>query len=162
MREGRCVYTTADGRGGGGIVATFVSRRVLVGEAVAAAVAVPLRASTAVDLAGRLDRHLIELLGQFDQLEREIEALGASSSPTFIVDDDVRDAAESVLGRRQLALLELALSIRATTPAGWRARARTLRQWDGALEPAAAADKGRGWNQRMVAALIRDVVGETP
>lgn len=70
-----------------------------------------------------------------------------------IEDEDERDRAKEPLEARQNPLLERICELRATSPAGHEARARTLATW--------APDIGKGeWiERRLLSALLRDMTG---
>jgi hypothetical protein len=126
---------------------------VLAGAAATSTIVAP-KASSAVESP---DAELIDLLAQFDALEREIYPDGPL--PQTIEAEDERDLAVAPLRARQDALLGRICSMRATTPAGWQARARSYLLWDNEMPQAiAAGDDPTAYDEdRMITALIRDM-----
>ena len=83
------------------------------------------------------DAELLDLLAQFDALERQI--FPGDPLPETIEAEDKRDRAVAPLRARQDALLSRICTMRATTPAGWQARARSYLLWDDEMQKAIAA-----------------------
>jgi hypothetical protein len=123
----------------------------LAGAAATLAVIAPAPASENPDAV------LLDLLAQFDALERQI--FPGDPLPETIEAEDERDRAMAPLHARQQALLAQICSIRATTPAGWQARARSYLLWDNEMPKAIAAgdDSTAYYDDRMITALIRDM-----
>jgi len=100
------------------------------------------------------DAELIALCGQFDALERQVHAL--YDGPTRIKDEDELDALVAAITDQQKPLLARLCEMRATTEAGFRARAATANLWwADRPEPDEAY-----WNERMIMALLRDLTGK--
>ena len=97
------------------------------------------------------DAELITACEQHDMLERQ-------SLATFdaIADEMERDAAQAPIKAAQEPLLDSICDLPATTPEGHRARARSLALWDLDLMRRGA---GSCPNDRMVAAMVRDLIG---
>ena len=77
-------------------------------------------------------------------------------NPEQIAIEHVRDAAQQPFLEAQDPLLERICAIRATTPQGQAARARTLLGWD--KDPIWTHDYC--WNSQLIGAIVRDLVGE--
>ncbi len=103
------------------------------------------------------DAELLAACGQFDALQRRLEAL--FDGPDWIEDEAERDVALRPIEAAQDALLDRLCSLRATTMEGYRARAATLALYDPNV--LRKIDDGH-IVERMVAALLRDLVGEQP
>jgi hypothetical protein len=91
------------------------------------------------------DAPLLQILAQFDAIEREYKALFPGQS-NAIEDDDRRNARIAPLAARQAALIPTICSYRAQTAEGIVARAASLARWDTDLTPEGP----------MLAALLRD------
>ena len=131
-------------------------RDILAHAAGMAAVAGAALATRPASAASPADAELIELCGRFDALERGIGALHSSGSAP-ITDDDERAAAAAPMEARQDALLGRLCAMRAVTLAGLAARADTLALW--ADLDRAESCEGDCWDDRMLAALLRDLRG---
>ncbi|NPD68913.1 hypothetical protein HN018_02920 [Lichenicola cladoniae] len=120
----------------------------------AAAIAKPdVQVSAAVPL--QPDGELIALCSRFDDLERKMEAtyyLGPYSEAKELA----AEAQQASLHAEQDELLEQITPIRATTLAGFQARARTLVFWNKEIE---RKGENGDWSNRMVWALVRDLNG---
>ena len=102
------------------------------------------------------DAELIRLCRAFDDLERRIQALYEDGA-TPIADDEERKAAIEPLRERQDALLGRICSLRASSAAGIKARAWTIRKWD--VDLILYGHDG-GTNDRLIRALILDLTGD--
>ncbi len=103
------------------------------------------------------DRELIGVCAEFDAIERHINSHYAGGSRK-IEDDEERDGAIAPFQEAQAPLLERIIALRATTLDGFMARARTLALWD--LDAMRQIGPGHYLEDRMLAALLRDMVGE--
>ena len=136
-------------------------RRALLGS-LAAVVAAPDAMAKLAQLAPVSDSPDAELLGacaEFDAMERSIQAT-YDEGPDNIPDDAAREVHNEQLKEPQEALLDRICAMQAVTPAGFAARARTLVLWEGA-EAATNTEEGY-WNERMLAALLRDLQAVAP
>jgi hypothetical protein len=101
------------------------------------------------------DAELLEACAEFDALEHRINDL-YSKGATPIEDDNERNKAIQPFTRRQSELIDR-ICTRATTREGLLARARSLTIWAPDLlknhTPHAC------WDNRMVATLLRDLLG---
>ena len=132
-----------------------VARRRLL--ATAAGLAAALAPAAALAAASSPDAELIRLCGEFDALQRRILALYPEGA-TPIEDDNERAEAIAPLSDAQDELLDRICALRATTPAGIKARAKTLVLF--VPDKAECADDEGGYvDERMIAALLRDLVG---
>jgi hypothetical protein len=133
------------------------NRRTLLAGLAGAAATLAVIAPTAAAAAESPDSELLDLLAQFDALEREIYPAGPGAQT--IQAEDERDLAMAPLRARQEALLGRICTMRATTAAGWQARARSYVLWDDEMRKAiAAGDDPAAYDEdRMIAALIRDM-----
>lgn len=125
---------------------TFIER--VAGGALLAGIAPAAPAATMAD-AG-----LLTLCGEFDNLERAIQA------SLFAGAGQIANAAEGdrfrlPLHDRQDAILGDICSLRATTREGLRARARTYTLW---WPEALNVSDASFWDERMLAALLRDLL----
>lgn len=119
--------------------------------AAASGVALPIAIAHAAD---NPDAELIALCGQFDALEQQ--ALALYDGPTRIKDEDECDALHDAITDQQRPLLARLCEMRATTEAGFRARAATANLWWNVKpEPDEAY-----WDERMIMALLRDLTGK--
>ena len=101
------------------------------------------------------DAELIRLCADFDALQRQyIDCFPGGR--TTIDDDDERLQALAVFEEPQKELLRRILHTKATTPAGFLARARTyyLYMDEEIFDP----DDSPYWDKMMIGALIRDMV----
>lgn len=113
------------------------------------------------DAPADLDAQLIAACLAFDALERCVDAFNDPADPAYIENDDVRDRAAVPIEAEQAPLMERICLLRATTPQGKRARARSFLLWHKAIDPAVdAAAPHRPWNDRLVAAMLRDLSEE--
>ncbi len=131
------------------------TRRGLLGGAAVLAVAPVAPAMSAYP---HPDRELIAVCAEFDAIERHINSHFAGGSRK-IEDDDERDGAVAPFQEAQEPLLERIIALRATTSDGFKARARTLAGWN--QDAMRQIGPGHYLEDRMLAALLRDMVGET-
>ncbi len=132
----------------------------LSGAAFAGAVVLP-NPGEAFPAAANPDAELIRLCGECDALQSKIDAIWADRKthlpvPEQIAIEHVRDAAQQPFLKAQDPLLERICAMRATTPHGHAARARTLLAWD--RDPCWTHDGC--WNSQLIGAIVRDLVGE--
>ena len=135
--------------------AMAASRRGLlagVGGAILAGAAAP----GAQDGAGA-DAELIELCGRFDALQRNVFSF-YDGGANAIEDDEARNETQKPLVAAQMALLERIFELRAVTPAGFMARARTIWLWEEGADGLLAPENLEWPSQKMMAALVRDMV----
>ncbi len=102
------------------------------------------------------DAALIAVCAEFDAIERHINSHYAGGSRE-IDDDEERDVAIAPFQEAQDPLLERIIALRATTPGGLKARARTLASWD--QDAMRHIGPGHYLEDRMLAALLRDMMG---
>jgi len=137
------------------------TRRSLLGGAAVALAAAPVGSPGNVVVPPVADHHpdaaLIAVCAEFDAIERHIVSHYAGGSRK-IEDDEERDVAIAPFQEAQAPLLERIIALRATTPDGFMARARTLALWD--LDAMRQIGPGHYLEDRMLAALLRDMVGE--
>ena len=108
-----------------------------------------------------VDDQLIVTCAAFDVLESCINALNDPADPAYIEDDQERDDATAPIEIEQSPLLERMCFQRAATPMGARARARSFLLRHQEIDPPAlAAAIDRSWDDRMLAAILRDLVQE--
>ncbi len=103
------------------------------------------------------DAELIAACRAFDALEVQERAL--YNSAHTIEDEDRVEPEAAALSAQQTPLVAIICGLRATTPAGHLARARTLALLYGA-PPDLAMNDGVRWEKRMAAAMGRDLVPE--
>jgi hypothetical protein len=103
------------------------------------------------------DQPLLDACTEFDVLARRIEDC-YSRGATPIHDDEERERFLTPYWDRQEALIGQLCALRATTPAGCRARAVTLLHWDPFLTRPAEDPRETCQLKRQVAALLRDLV----
>ena len=98
------------------------------------------------------DAELISLCAYFDELERQ-------TTISFVEKGDGPEGEQyrDDLQGRQQALLHQIIQIRGTTMEGAQARARMLHLWYEGLQ--GNAEAGNYWNEKMIWALVRDLVG---
>ncbi len=109
-----------------------------------------------------LDSQLIAACLAFDALERCVDAFNDPADPAYIENDDVRDRAIAPIEAEQAPLIERICALRAVTPHGRQARARSFLLWFKAIDPVVdAVAPGRSWAERLVAAVLRDVSEES-
>jgi hypothetical protein len=128
------------------------SRRAAIGMAGAAL----LLAGAAIPAGA--DAELIAVCREFDAIEAHCRRFLDQAEPTCVTDES-RDNFLEPYRDRQEALLDQLCRLRATTADGHLARARSLAGW---LEDASDADAQDEayWDQRMLAALRRDLMAE--
>ncbi len=106
------------------------------------------------------DAELVRLCAECDALQQQIDDLfdeGSDLRPhaeQLALEHD-RDQLVEPLCRQQDPLLERICELRATTPQGHSARARTLLGWD--KDPCWTHDEC--WNSQLIGAIVRDLVG---
>ncbi len=103
------------------------------------------------------DEELITVCAEFDAIEAHINA-HYSGGALEIKDDEERDIAILPMQEAQEPLLDRIVALRATTLDGFMARARTLAGWD--VEATRKIGEDNYLNERMLAALLRDMVGK--
>lgn len=102
------------------------------------------------------DAELIGLCAKFDALQRRILD-SYSRGANYIEDDEERREFIEPLGEIQEELLDEIVELRAVTAEGFVARAKMLRLYDQDMfNPLNCS----GWDDMMMLALIRDMVGE--
>ncbi len=106
------------------------------------------------------DAELIRFCAECDALQGQVDALWADrmthlSNAEQIAIEHVRDAKQQPFLEQMDPLLERICEMRATTPQGHAARARTLLQWD--KNPIWTHDEC--WNSQLIGAIVRDLVG---
>ncbi len=131
------------------------------GAAFAGAVVLPDR-SEAFPEAASPDAELIRLCAKCDALQAKMDAffegdptrdMTVSEARTF---DRARMVALKPFEDAQDPLLERICELRATTPQGHAARARTLIAWN--KDPCWTHDGC--WNSQLIGAIVRDLVGQ--
>lgn len=107
------------------------------------------------------DEQLIAACHTYDALERCIDAFNDPGDPAYIEDDHARDRATAPIEAEQVPLMERICTLRAVTPEGSRARARSFLLRHKAIDPAVdAVSPHRSWDDRLVAAVLRDLSEE--
>lgn len=101
------------------------------------------------------DATLLALIAQFDTLERRINDLYPDGA-TPIEDEDSRDKVAEPLRNQQESLLEHIVSTHAVTTEAIVARAHSLVLY--APHFVEEQDHGGYWDQRMIAAVLRDLL----
>jgi len=106
------------------------------------------------------DAELIGLCAECDALQARMDALYAPradhlSDAQQVALEKARDLVERPLADAQDPLLERICELRASTPQGHAARARTLLGWD--KDPPWTDDVC--WNSQLTGAIVRDLVG---
>lgn len=120
------------------------SRRTVLGHfAGAAAASGAGLTTTSAAAAAETDAELIELCARFVELERRIT--------------DAGEQAAEALSKEQAALIPRICCIRASNSASLRARAHALVAWAPDVAEG-AEDGGRCWDQRLLAAVVRDLL----
>ena len=99
------------------------------------------------------DAELISLIAFFNELEHQVVRSHREDG-----ESDEAEAFRTKLQDRQRALLRQIVTRRSTTLEGAKARARMLHLWHAELEDEGSHD-GDYWDDRMVWALVRDLVG---
>lgn len=106
-----------------------------------------------------LDAQLIAACLAYDALERCVDAFNDPTDPAYIEDDHARDRATAPIEAEQVPLLERICTLRAATPEGSRARARSLLLRRKDIDPAVdAAALHRSWDDRLIVAALRDLL----
>lgn len=153
---GTCRAVTAPSRRqlGGTILAAAC------GAAFAGAVVLPDRGE-ASPAATSPDVELIRLCADCDALQRQIDTHYATpyehlSRAGQIARERAIDAAIEPICNQMDPLLQRICELRASTPQGHAARARTLLGWD--KDPCWVDDSC--WNSQLIGAIVRDLVGE--
>ncbi len=154
---------------GTGRAVTAPSRRHLIGGSILAALSGAAFAGAVVlpnpgeafPAATGPDAELIRLCAECDALQARIDKQYTTPwehlSPSEAHAREVAiDAAIEPLTDAQDLLLERICAMRATTPQGHAARARTLIAWD--KDPCWTDDEC--WNNQLIGAIVRDLVGE--
>lgn len=108
----------------------------------------------AMAVATEPDAELLALCEQFDALDRKILAIWDGAMR--LEDEDEANAAKEQIMEQQEPILERILELRATTVAGFAARARTLALW--APDTMDGGGAKCAWNERMTHALLRDLM----
>ena len=142
------------------------SRRHLISGSILAALSGAAFAGAVVlpdpgEVADNPDAELIGLCAECDALQARMDALYAARADHLSYAEQValekaRDILERPLADAQDPLLERICELRATTPQGHAARARTLLGWD--KDPCWTDDAC--WNSQLLGAIVRDLVGE--
>ena len=105
-----------------------------------------------------LDAQLIDACLAFDTLEKRVDAFNDPNDPAYIENDDDRDAAIAPIEAEQAPLMERICVLNAMTLDGARARIHSFLLWNKAINPIVdAAAPNRPWNERMIAAALRDL-----
>ena len=130
----------------------------LCGAAFAGAIVLP-DPGEAFPAAASPDAELIRLCAECDALQGQVDAVWAEdkthlSVPEQIAIEHIRDAAQQPLLERMDPILERICTLRATTPQGHAARARTLLMWD--KDPCWV--EAECWNDQLIGAIVRDLV----
>lgn len=116
------------------------------------------RAAPDPNASAGLDAQLIAACLTHDALERCIDAFNDPADPSYIEDDHTRDRATAPIEAEQTPLMERICTLRAATPEGSRARARSFLRRHKAIDPAVdAVSPHRSWDDRLVAAVLRDL-----
>jgi len=101
------------------------------------------------------DAGLLAAIAAFDALQAEIDSHYCNGSAP-IEDDDERDIVNDPVRDEQRPLVDVICTLRATTPEGGAARARSLAAYDPGLLRPEGGENGY-CNERLVAALLRDL-----
>jgi hypothetical protein len=131
----------------------------LCGAAFAGAVVLP-DPGEALPVAASPDAELIRLCAECDALQGQVDAIWADRMTHLpnaeqIALEHARDAAQQPFLDAQDPLLHRICELRATTPEGRAARARTLLAWD--KDPCWTHDGC--WNSQLIGAIVRDLAG---
>ncbi len=106
------------------------------------------------------DAELLAALAEFDALEVQIHPPTHLAPQTFEAEQDFDNNIEPLRDRQRVVLAQIC-TLRATTPEGWQARARSFVVWKEGIGRPPEKDNPDGYHDgRMIAALIRDLVGE--
>lgn len=130
---------------------TGLSRRSLLSAVTVAGSAPPAEGATPAP-PPHADAVLIALCAEFNTLTRIIDS--AYSNASCDVPDEETDRLTAPYMEQQEALLDRICPMQATTADGFMARAKALVLWD---RPKLGDDPGGCWNDRMLAALLRDM-----
>lgn len=103
------------------------------------------------------DAELIALCSRFDELQRRCDDT-CTRGPYSAANEAAARALRAPWEAEQDELFERIISFRATTLAGFRARARMLLLWD--KEVQVDGEDGGCWDDRMTWALLRDMTAE--
>lgn len=128
------------------------SRRAAVATIAAAAAAVAVTAAAA-----HPDADLIAACEAFTETERRLQAIYPGCAAE-ILDEATRALIEDDLWGRQRALVRRICAARATTLDGIRARAAAI----AAFDPMWLEHGALNWDERMLAALLRDLTAGPP
>ena len=144
------------------------SRRKLMGQAVVVAFCgsggrgqgASLDSHAVVPTAEDPDAELIGLCVRCDVLQDQVDALHVRPSEDMPIDQEIaweqaRDVLVQPISDRQEILFERICELRAETPQGHAARARTLIGWD--KEVCRPGDH-HCWSEELVSAVVRDLV----
>ena len=104
------------------------------------------------------DAALLAALSEFDAIEHHFLSLYDRRHSRYIEDDDDRDAVVVSLNEAQQPSLERVCSLPARTLEGILARVRTIVLQDAELNPAVDAVTEGYANDRLMAALLRDLL----
>ena len=145
---------------------TAPSRRQLGGSILAAACGAAFASAVVLPDPGEAfpapaspDAELIRLCAECDALQGQVDAIWADRKTHLphaeqIAIEHVREAAQQPLLDQMDPLLDRICELRATTPQGHVARARTLLAWD--KDPCWTHDGC--WNSQLIGAIVRDLV----
>ncbi len=115
----------------------------------------------ATPAAAEPDAELLAACAEFDRLDRSHGAIVNAAKTS--AEEEEADRLVSAMEERWQAALDAVCSLRATTVAGHRARAASLALFvGGSKRMEADAEAGGYWDERLCAALVRDLVGEVP
>lgn len=144
------------------------SRRQLMGSAIMVAfggggcsrLGASLPGLDAVLAAESPDGELIDLCTRCDVLQDQVDALHVRPSDDMTIDQEIaweqaRDVLVEPISDRQEILFERICELRAGTPQGHAARARTLLGWDKDL---CHPGEHHCWSEQLVGAVVRDLV----
>ena len=133
----------------------------MTGAAVGLAFVLPDPGEASPAPAGPDDAELIGLCAECDALQRQVDALYVRPAEPLsyaaeLFWEAARDLDIHPILDRMDPLLDRICDLRATTPQGHAARARTLLLWD---KDPCWKDDGC-WNSQLIGAIVRDLVGE--
>ncbi len=100
------------------------------------------------------DAELLAACAVFDTLEHQVDALYAGSGR--IEDDDELQTAINAVADRQKPWFERICDLRAVTPAGWKAKARSFAAWD--KEELRTKLSEGDTSERILSTLLRDML----
>lgn len=104
--------------------------------------------------AASADAELVSACAVFETLEHQVGAI--YDGPGRIEDDDNRQAAMEAIADRQLPWLERICELRAVTPVGWKAKARSFACWD--RDALGTKFREGDPSERILFALLRDML----